>query len=423
MPMRPLPQQVLIGLIVSLCVVGALAATWWTARPDASFATRLPAAATLAYAEFPAGDLPTPLLFDTIAPSLPDFPELDPNVTAVAAVHMPDGFEGWVTFWRDPHGTAHIGGTDPRFKALFEGPHATLASDRAFNAVRFDDGRPWAYVAFPTVPSEGSALSSLFTLTSPIAFSNGNSGTTLRLSLRPTPSIPLGANRPLVTLERTDRIVSLPPWNAMERIGTLLTPDIRTVAETLATTFVNDLSSGVSLEYDIASLLAGPSHFQRSLNASGHTIFSLEGMGRSSSETDRVLRLVHAGFTTSRGASRIRTVSAAGYSLRTISKEHVSETNERHDGAWTILETRAGEEALVSAHDGSHFVLTTDPPSLFTKTDRPDIPSTSRIALDDDTLAVLKHAWPAFTPVSDSLSFNLSSGPGYIQWFWTPPGL
>ncbi len=422
--MRPLPRQFLIGLIVSLCVVGALAATWWTAaHPDDSLASRLPADAVLAYAEFPKGDLPVLSIVTNIAPalSLPD--EVAYDVTAAAAVRMQDGTEGWTTFWKDDHGVAHIGGTDPSLQALFDDPRPSLSSDRAFSALRFKTEQ-WAYIAFPDVTQDGSGFGKLFALDTPIAFALSASGTTMRFAVRPTPNIPAAPERPLATLAVVTHAVTLPPWKAMDRIGDVLSPEARTVAETLAATFLGSVAGGMSLHYEASGLLAGPSFFQSGIpstgsgQAGGAAVFALEGTGRSAAETDRILRQLHDAFASSRGSARVKTLTAEGFTMRTIGQAEHGGTIETRDGTWTILTTVTDAGTLTSAQDGTRYAVTTDPGAL-TRTNAAPTGGWSRLTLTTGARLALQPLWPDMAAKSGVLRWKTASGPGYIEWTWT----
>ena len=333
-PLRPLHRQLAIGLTVSLLAAAGLGAAWWTTqRADDSFASRLPADAVLAYIERPRNDTSMMAAFARLAPGI-GFPrEIDNEATALAIVRTEDGTEGWMTFKRDASGKAHVTGTDPSFGSLLSTDAARLADDDRFRALRWKDETNWAYVAYPEYPADASPLSRLLALDAPVAFRMDDAGrTVLRLWLRPTPRMGSWTGRPLAMLTDADHVLSLPAWNAMERMGALLTPDARAVAESLATTFVHDVAAGASLRYDAAELLAGPSLLQLGTDGSGNTVFSLEGRGSSPAETDRVLRMAHERFAATRGSARVRTVSTEGYSLHILTQEREADTMERTDG-------------------------------------------------------------------------------------------
>lgn len=419
--MHPLPRQLLIGLVVSLLVLAAAGATWFAARKkDDSLASLLPADAVLAYAEFSPDDLAMPAVLASMAPSLPSFPDsLNPTVTAFAAVRLPNGTTGWVTWRRDADGRPRMEASDPALSALADGTAPRLAADPAFRRLRFADAN-WAYIAFPSVSPDGSTFERLLALDSPLALRLSASGRTLRVPLGPAPVLAPRAERPLVRLANEAHAVHLPSWNALGALTTILTPEAAAVAEAVGSTFLGDVADGLSLRYDMADLLAGPSVARSGTDVDGKPVHALEGTGRTAAATDAALRLLHERFASARGSSRVRTVTAEGMSQRTISHEREESTVERRDGRWTVLETATDGGRLASAHDGARFAVTTDPDALFTRSDAGGETSPwSVLALDDTVRRRVEPLWPSVPDDAAILRFRFGSGPGYIEWTWS----
>lgn len=417
--MPPLSRQLTIGLVVSLCIIGAAVATWFTTmRPtDDSLAARLPADAVLAYVEFPAGEFPLLPVLKALAPAL-ELPGIHPQATAIAAVRW-NGIDGWVTFRRTTDGTVEIEQTNPALALLLEQDAPSLASDKTFKMLRPEDHAAWVYLAYPRLSSHGSAYASLLTLETPIAVLDKGNDLTIRLPLQPTPHIAPWQRQPMAMFfpqPSPTLVVTLPPWHAMERLGALLTDDARTVAETLARTFVEEVASGLSLQHDIALLLDGPSLLQVATNAYGQRVFSLEGDGQSAGDVDRVLQTIHQHFASAHGTGKIRTVTMKDFTLETLTQEQESSTTERQEGEWAVLETRIGDAALVSARNGRRFVLTTAPDTLFAPTpEEMNIPAAA-VLWSPEVAARLQPLWPTLRPADDTVSFQLTNGPGYVEW-------
>ncbi len=412
----PSAKQLFIGLTVSLVAVIAIGAAWFlTIEKNDNLASRLPADAVLAYAEFPAESLGTDLtpIFSRFAPALPAIPAIDASVTAVAAVRTHDGIEGWITYARSGDGTTRIRATHPALESLMNASAPSLSSDRTFHTLRPDDERGWVYLAYPRLSAGGSPFAALLALDTPIVVRDGN-GLTLRLPLQPAPRIAPWQQRPMASLQNPTLVAPLPSWHAMERLGTLLTDDARTIAETVARTFAEGIANGLSLQHDISLLLDGPSLLQVA-DAGEERVFSLEGEGRSSGDVDRVLRTTHQRFASARGTGKARTVTMEGFALETLTQEQESVTTQRRDGEWLILETRIGASALASAQNGRRFVLTTAPDALFAAQDETGS-RTGGFAWSPEAAARLEPLWPTLQPRNNALEWRLSDGPGYVEW-------
>lgn len=413
-------KQILIGMTVSLAALaGAGIAMYVTVPRDEHLASLLPADAVLAYAEFPAGSLGADLspLFSRLAPALPPAPGVDATVTAVAVVRASDGTEGWLTHARSTDGSVRINGSNPALETLLREPTTTLASDATFNALKPTDDTGWIYLAYPRLSSDDSPFASLLALETPIAITQGR-GITLRLPLRPTPRLAPWQERPTAVLPLPTLAAPLPSWHAMERLSTLLTDDARAITETLARTFVDDVANGLSVRHDIALLLHEPSLLQVA-DAAGERVFSLEGEGRSNGDVDRVLRTMHQHFASARGTGKIRTVTMEGFTLETLTQEREEATVERQDGEWVVLETRVGEHALASAHNGRRFVVTTAPDALFAAQGEATAP-TGGFSWTPEAAARVAPLWPTLRPASDTLEWRLTDGPGYVEWTLGP---
>ncbi len=418
--MRPLPRNLSIGLVVSLCVVGALVATWRSAttRTVDSLADHLPADAVLAYTEFPPGVPRESDVFADMLRPLPPLPQVDEDAVAAAAVQLSDGTIGWMTMRIDERGDSHIDGSEPSLATLLTDTRPPLSDDRTFGDLRFDTG-PWTYLA--DIP-EDSSLEELLVPENAISFAWAERMLTVRTAMRPTPSLMSWSGRPLASLSNPIHTILLPPSGTLPRLGGLLSPDARLVLETTAATFVDSVARGLSLRYDIPVLLDGPSVLQTATNGSGATIFSLEGRGESAAETDRILRLIHEKFTSSHGGSRMKVVSAEGFSFTTLTPDIGAGTVETKDGSWTILQTHAADMTLISAHDGDRFAITTDPSALLVQSgdDRTQQYEASDITWTDGLATGLRPLWPGLLPGGERLQARLSSGPGYTEWTLGP---
>lgn len=418
--MRPLVRQILIGLVVSLSVIGAAAATWWfTSRPEDSLATRLPADAVLAYVTFPNNDRSALDAFAAFAPSIPRLSQdIDIEPTHEAAlVRMQDGTEGWIARATDVEGNTGIVGRD-LLQTLLDTPAARLADDPNFRRLQWNGDTAWAYIAFSDVPADDSALAGFFAFDTPISTHTTEEGFDVRLPLRPTPRLSPVPARPLVALTNPDHILHVPSWNALGRLVSTVTPETATVAETLAATFLTDFAPGVSLRYDASALLHDTSLLQIGSDANGQRIFAFEGRGRSASNTDRVLRALHHGFGSTRAGASVKTATAEGYVINTLTSEGGALTTERSDGPWSIIETIAGDEVLISARDGARFVLTTDTEAFEKRSGSGASidPLTSSIHWDNGIAARLSPLLPGFNPSDDTFTVKLSDGPGYVEW-------
>jgi len=411
MTMSPLIRNITIGVAAAAVVAAAIVATWWTAaKPDDSLAARLPAESVLAYIELPADDFTMLEALTTLAPSALIISDGLPPGTAMAAVRMHDGTEGWITSSRRTDGTLYIEALPPTLQSLLDTELPSLASDRTFQTVRWTNETRWAYLAFPSLSSQGSSAASILALEAPLAFSL-EGGLVLRQAIDPTPRLSPWSGSPLVTVPDADVTLLLPPWRAIGDLGTLLTDDARTIIETLATSFLNDVAVGMSLRYDTSVLLHGPSLFQAGKDGT----FALEGRGINAAETDRVLRAIHAKFASTRGGATVRDVSAEGFSIRTMTLGGGADTTERTDGAWTILETSAGDAVLTSVRDGNRFAVTTVPGGMTNTGGAPAITS-SNIHWSETAEARMRPVSPTLLMGGTSLEFRLAEGPGYVEW-------
>lgn len=419
--MRPLLRNLTIGLVVSLCIVGALGSTWWSATTRTtvdSLADHLPADAVLAYTEFPPGVPRESDVFADMLRPLPPLPQVKDDAVAAAAVLMPDGTIGWMTMRIDERGDSHIDGSEPSLAALLTDTRPPLSDDRTFRDLRFEKGA-WTYLA--DIP-EDSSLEGLLIPENAISFAWAEGMLTVRTAMRPTPSLPSWSGRPLASLSNPIHTILLPPSNTLPRLGGLLSPDTRLVIETVAATFLDSVARGLSLRYDIPVLLDKPSALQISVNQSGATIFSLEGRGENASETNRIIRLIHEKFASSNGGSRTKTVSAEGFSLTTLTPDIGAGTVETKDGTWTILQTDAADMTLISAHDGDRFAMTTDPSALLVQSgdDPTQRYDASSITWTEGLAAGLRPLWPELLPDGERLQVRLSNGPGYAEWAMGP---
>lgn len=413
MTITPLVRNIAIGVAAAAVVAAGIAGAWWTAaKPDDSLAARLPAEAVLAYASLPADGGAAQRAMMELAPRLPAFPAGMDEERAVeaAAVRGRDGTEGWITQYVSADGRRHIQGSDPALQSLLADESPSLASDSTFRALQWTDGSSWAYLAFPSLSSDGSPAASVLALERPVAV-RIEGGLVLRQATDPTPHLPAWSGQPLVTVPDADVTLLLPPWNALAELGTLLTDDARTVAETLATSFLDGVAGGLSLRYDVSALLHGPSLFR----SGGDGAFALEGDGVSAAETDRVLRAMHAKFASARGSATVRDVSAEGFVIRTMTQGDDGKTTERTDGSWTILETNAGDAVLTSARDGSRFAVTTVPGGIANGNAAPLITS-SNIRWSETAEARVRPVSPTLMDGGASVEFLLREGPGYVEW-------
>lgn len=413
--MKPLARQLSIGLVVTLCVACTAAAAWFYGmrRPEPSLASRLPADAVLAYAELPRDDLSMYVVMGELAPSLPERPDLAIEVMTIAAVRMQDGTEGWITFWRDDSGATHIGGTDPTLKALFEDKRPALSSDPVFASLQFTDGRPWSYVAFPKVSRDGSSFARLLALDQPVSASITGSGMTLRVSAPASPAFALWSGAPTASVPNLRHTILLPAWRDMEKLSGLLTEDASIVIETLGRTLLDDIAPGMSPRYEMSPLFDSPSILQIGTDGDDAP-FALEGRGKNAADVERVLRALHARFAANHGGTNVKTVSAEGFSLNTITVADIGATEERRDGEWVILETDTGDGSFASAWNGARFALTTAPDSLFVRSG--DGAPVSITSIDwVAARASLSPLWPSLR-AEDRVRVDLRGGPGYMEW-------
>ncbi len=411
--MRPLVRQILIALVVSLCVIGAAVAWWIVSLPPDSLAQRIPADAVLAYVEAPIPDL------STLYPSLPPQPAPEPNTEALALVRMQDGTIGWLSLVRTETGLTRVHGSNPMLEPLLKDERPTLADDDVFKALMEASWGGWVYVADPRAsPEIAEGMGAFLALDTPISTHTTDGGFDMRIPLRPSPRLSPVPARPLVALANPDHVLHVPSWNALTRMATSFTSETTTVAETLAATFLADIAPGVSLRYNASALLHDTSLLQIGSDADGRRVFAFEGRGRSASDTDRVLRALHDGFGPTRAGATVKTATAEGYVLHTLSSEGGALTTERSDGPWSIIETNAGNDTLVSARDGARFVLTTDAEAFKKRSDSgaPIDHLASAIRWSSDVAARLHPLLPGFAPRGERFTVGLSGGQGYVEW-------
>lgn len=406
--MRPLPRQFAIGLLVSVLAVAGLGAAWWTTAPQGgALASRLPADAVIAYATIAESDASHRLLSD-LYPSLPPPPAPQQDVEALALVQTSDGTIGWLSLVRQG-GRTRVHGSDPALEPLLSDPRPRLADDPTFRSLRADDPA-WMYVTAPRETPVAPIVGPFLRLDQPIAVRDTGDGIRVRVPVRPTPRMDNAPLRPLVALPSVRHVLRIPSWDALAILDTVVTDHAATVAETLATTFLSDIAPGLSLRHDVSPLLHGTSLLQLGDG------FVFEGTGRNASQTDRILRAIHERFGAARGSAEARTVTVEGYVLTTLTAVDTPTTTERTDGAWTVLETRAGDAVLLSARDGARFVLT-DAEVAFGKraeTEDPFVGST--VEWTTGTVELVRPFWSDRKEGERAVRIGISSGPGYVEW-------
>ena len=417
-----LPRHLLIGLVVSIAVAALLAITWWksnTQPRNESLAAKLPAEAVLAYAEFPEGDRSALDALALLAPTL-DVPTVSPTTSTIAAVRVPDGTIGWMSSSRDADGHVHVSGSHPSLESLLRNVRNPLSDLRTFKQLRFGTGA-WTYVAFPAVPSDGSMLGSLFVLNGPIAYQTTADTVALRIANVPGLDPTTWTGTPHAPLSSPTHVILLPSWKSMVALSSFISEEARMIIESETRTFIDTYARTISIRYDLARLLDGPSLLQTATN-DRTVFFSLEGRGSSAENVDEILRRLHADFAALHGGSLVRTVTAEGYSLTTLTPASGVETVENTDGIWIILRTDTSDGSLISARNGQHFVLTNDPNAL-TLTANANGSSrfeSSSIAWTDDVSATVRSLWPTIHPTAEHLRVRLLVAPGYVEWVFAP---
>lgn len=420
--MKPLAKQISIGVVAALCVAMAGGAAWWSSRPqpeERSLASRLPADAVLAYVSRP-GSGEGPALMEwmmDVAPSLPPIRDVDGTATDAAAVRMANGTEGWIIRTDDGQGTVSFGGSDPALAPLLDAPGTKLENDAAFRDLRWNRDASWGFVAFPRATSDGSVFNTLLALDSPLGIRRTPSGVSLRVSTPASNGFAPWSGVPTSTVPNLRHTVLLPAWRDMDALSPILADDARIVVETLGRTLLDDVAPGMSPRYDLSTLLESPSILQ--IGSDGDdTPFALEGRGRNATETERVLRMMHARFGATRGGAKVKTVSAEGFSFETISVADAGATEERTDGEWTVLETETDDGSFASAWNGARFVLTTAPASLFARTDGGAPVGVTTIDWEA-ARGTVEPLWPSLRAGGD-LRIDMRGGPGYAEWSLEP---
>lgn len=410
-------RQITIGLGVAACVAVVAATAAWTAyRPKGaeSLAERLPADAVLAYARIPAG-APAPVgMFGAFASSLP-LPEVEPGVTELAAVRAADGAEGWIGF-AIVEGRARIHGSNPALAPLLSEPlGAPLSSDPTFRALSRGAGDAYLYVAYPRLPTADFPFAAMLAADAPVLVSGGEGRLSVRVPLASAPLFAPRTGRNLAKVPNADVTLEIPAWDDAAEAGSTLTENARLVAGAMADSFANRVGQ-VSLRYEVAPLLHEPSRLQAGTGSGGAKIFALEGTGRSPAETDAALRTLHERFASARGGARVKVSEAEGFTMRTMTVDSPGATAERTEGEWTILETSAGGERLVSARSGRDFAVTNAPETLSPPAERTE-PGDGRSRVAWETAApLLAPLLPWARPDGADLGLKLSSGPGYLEW-------
>lgn len=414
MTMHPLWRNIGIGTAAALAVAaGAFAALRLHPLPTGTLADRLPTDAVLAYASSPDGAAEAEALLAAFAPSL-GAPSAEPDVTAIAAVRAPDGSVGWITA-ATVDGRVRIHGSTPALAPLLEKQPgtATLASDRGFRSLTRGVSGPFAYLAYPHLPRDASPLASFLTLDGPAVAIADGATTRVRVPASPAPRRDDLPGTLLAELPAADLAVALPGWSSAVAAGPTLSADARLAFATLATSAAAAIGPGLSLSYDLSPLFEEPSFAQRGHAPDGRTVYAVEGTGRSPADVERVLREIHARFASSRGGATVKVSEAEGFTLRTMTVDAPGATSERTDGAWSILETSAGDERLVSAEDGQRFVLTNAPDALRLDGSGPSpLPS----ATWETARPVLEPLLPRWTAVGGEVGIALTGGPDYAEW-------
>ncbi len=401
----------------------ALAALWWnTITPKRSLATRLPADAVLFYAEFTGNDATILQTVATLAPSL-TLPTLPPSTNAIAAVQGSNGYHGWFIQTTDQFGTRHIVGSDPQLATIIDAPGSTLQDDSTFRLLHMGADTSWAFLAFPRLSPDGSTLQPVLSLKTPLAVRLSASGVILRQQLDAPRTLTQWTAAPMATPPNLSQTLLLPSWDTMRALSVHLSPNALDVAVALSQTFFQTVAGEKSMTKDAAVLLHTPSILLLGHDGSGNTVFSLEGNGRSVTETEQILRAMHEHFAEKNGTVRVTTVSAEGYSFQTIAHEEGGTTEEQQNRDWTILTTRTDNGSLASAQKGSHFVMTTAPDALFLRSsDSHSRPLTSSLTWNEDLKERLTPLWPSLRPAvtGQSLTFTLLGGLGFVEWSLGP---
>lgn len=415
--MSSLVRTILIGLAAGICAVALLAGIVWfggTLREE-TLAARLPATSVLAYVTLP--DEKTARLLASIAPSLPPLPESTEPLRALAAVRAPNGTEGWIAEREQPNGRPRFTGTSPDLETILSLPDPTLDTDSSYRRLRWQDDDHWMYLAFPRLSPNDSSIGTFTMLDSPLAIRT-DTGVTLRLLLSPSLSGRTWNSRSLVSLPDA-HILAIPAWDDLPRLGALLTDNARLTIGALARGFVASSIDAVSLPYDLAPLLQGPSllHLR---SEEGDRGFAFEGIGRNAPETDRILRLLHERVASSYGHAETQTVDVRGHTLTTLLPGERPTTTERTDSGWTILETRGNDRAFMSIQNGTRFAFTNRPDALTQASDDAVTPITRSTIGWNDAERFLRPLLPALQPAGEDLTIEIRSAPGIVEWSLGP---
>lgn len=422
MSMSPLLRQCLIGCVITLGIAAVIAALWLrTSQAERSLAARLPADAVLFYAEL--SDTDHSSFLQTIAAVAPRLalPTIPPHASAIAAVQGSDGNNGWFIRTTDQFGINHIVGSDPSLATIIDAPRPVLEDNPSFHILRMESDVSWAYLAFPKLSSDGSTLHPFLSLDAPLAIRRSASGIVLRQRIEAPTNMARWSGAPMALPPNLSQTILLPSWNDLRALSPRLSPETRDVAEALTRTFFSTFTGERRTSMDAAILLHKPSILLFGRDGSGHTVFSLEGYGRSAAETDSLLRSMHEHVAASHGMARVKTVSAEGYSFQTISRDTQGNTSEQTDNHWTILTTRTDDGMLVSARNDTHFVITTTPDALLLHaTDSHFAPETSSLTWIDGLSTRIGPLWPTLQPRNTTLRFELIGGPGFVEWSLEP---
>lgn len=420
MPSRSI-RHLLLGLAAFICAAATVAIVSFHALQvrTETLAQHLPADTVMAYIVLSTADTdPAPLLA-RLAPTLPPPPTIDASVTAMAAIREADGTTGWITA-HNADGTLDLRAHHPLRTVPATNGASLLAEHDAFQALQPHDGTGWIYLAYPQLPREGSPFASLLALETPLALPMTQNKLTLRVALNQAPRLPAWQGALHAAIPAPSLVLPLPPWNDMERLGTLLTEDARTIAHTLMRTFVSRITTDVSTLHDLPLLLDGPSLFQTGLDEERQPAFTIEGTGRNASDVHRLLKVLHDRFASTRDTGTVRTITAEGLTMHTLTRDANTSTVERQEESWLILETHGGDASLVSAQNGRHFVLASDLRLLHFTDDNLPLPEAG-FFWSHEASARTAPLWPNLQPQGDSFSFSLQGGQGFVEWTLSTP--
>lgn len=400
--MHPLARHVWIAVTALVLAIGIVGGVLWyvTYGTVNDPAALVPADRVVAYVEFQKDDWIFGERVTYLAPSLTMILP-DPGATTIVGLRSTDDTIEWISFpQKDPHRT------------FVRNTSESLARDPQFRGLRFDRGS-WAYFQSLANGPTPSPLAPILSLDTPLAFSVTSSGIVLRQPVQgPIRRMPESV-RPIVSLQGAHTTIIVPSATDFEKLTPLFTDAAVTIAETLATRFVNGVATGLSLRYDLSSLLGTPGVLRI---AEGGTM-AFEGHGTSTRETDRVIRSLHAAFGGGSAQATVRdmVIGDAPYQVLT-GGDHERATTERQEGLWTILETQAGDRTLVSAHQGELFAITTNPNGIDTRTNDATIQTNTSIIPWESASRFLAPLWPTLTIEGDQLGVHMATGPGYVEW-------